>query len=55
MRAAMVLAAGRGEFDEVLRVREDWWASLEAEGVDYVEAARLSDGSTFSCHFATFL
>jgi hypothetical protein len=42
MRAAMVSAAKREDFDEVLRLREDWWASLEAMGLDHVEAARSS-------------
>jgi hypothetical protein len=44
MRAAMVSAARRAEFEEVLGLREDWWASLEAEGADHVEAARSSAG-----------
>ena len=39
MRAAMVLAARREEFEKVLELRGEWWASLEAEGVDHVEAA----------------
>ncbi len=39
MRAAMVLAARRAEFEEVLTLRASWWASLEAEGVDHVEGS----------------
>ena len=42
MRAAMVLAARREEFERVLGLREAWWASLQAEGIDHVEAARSS-------------
>jgi hypothetical protein len=39
VRVAMVLAPTRADFEEVLRLREDWWASLQAEGLDHVEAA----------------